>query len=78
MSNMNAHNDCYWVRILYQQWFGDIRTSRQNGRKVPKNCCRMEGITCVGRHVTKIDWSSSDIAGPIPSEIGNLVNLKEL
>ena len=46
----------------------------------PQECCKlMNGVKCSGSSViTEIDWSSKDLSGPIPPEIGNLTNLVKL
>ena len=43
------------------------------------SCCSIAGVTCSsGSTVIKIDWKHKGLAGPIPSEIGNLQKLNTL
>ena len=43
------------------------------------SCCSIAGVTCSsGSTVIKIDWKNKGLAGPIPSEIGNLQKLTTL
>jgi len=47
-------------------------------KKKSNNCCLEKGITCVNGHITKIDLSSSNLTGNIPSDLGKLSKLEEL
>ena len=67
-----ATNDCHWLRIIYGKMGGDVS-------EIPDDCCEMEGVRCNREgQVVIINWSNKDLEGFIPSEIGNLVNLKSL
>jgi hypothetical protein len=66
-----AHNDCYWLMIIYREMGG-------NAEGITQDCCTMDGVRCIDGHVTHIDWSNRGLIGTVPSEIGNLVNLKKL
>jgi len=44
----------------------------------PQNCCKMNGVACLDGKVIGIHWINQNLKGPIPPEIGNLVNLQRL
>ena len=66
-----AANDCHWVRVIYGKMGGDVSD-------ILEDCCRMEGVICEQGRVTDLFWFDQGLAGFIPAEIGNLVNLQNL
>jgi hypothetical protein len=66
-----VQTDCDWIRIVYKKM-------RVNSRSIPEDCCIMYGVTCTDGMVTSVDWKSHDLAGSIPEELRNLVNLHKL
>ena len=69
--NIFTKNDCSSLKIIYQKMGGDVKS-------IPKNCCKMSGVTCSNGHVTKISWSNQGLTGSIPLELGKLLKLQEL
>jgi hypothetical protein len=69
-------SDCATVFYLWKFWGKTLLGTVD--RYDPTACCTMAGVTCNGPSVTDINWSSELLSGPIPPEIGNLVNLKRL
>ncbi len=66
-----GETDCDWVIMIYQQMGADISNIN--------DCCSMDHIVCDEEfRVTQIVWDSTDLTGFLPTEIGNLINLKTL
>lgn len=67
---------CCWV-VRAWQLMGKNTTVDPN---ITNGCCSMAGVTCnadLGT-VTKIIWRQMALSGPIPFELGNLINLNWL
>ena len=69
-------SDCAIVFDLWKFWGTTLEGTVDHSD--PTACCTMAGVTCDGPAVTEINSSSESLTGSIPSEIGNLVNLKRL
>jgi hypothetical protein len=69
--SISAMTDCDWVRIIYQKMGGDVR-------RIPKDCCKKNGVICAEGHVTGLYWSKQSLVGSIPRELVELVNLEDL
>jgi hypothetical protein len=67
-------SDCSVTVTLWKN-FG--RTSTENADK-KDGCCMMQGVTCVGESVTKINWTELRLVGNILPEIGLLTELTSL
>jgi hypothetical protein len=65
---------CCWVVRMWQL-MGKRTSTDPTSRSA---CCKMEGISCSDSKVTKINWEKQQLTDHIPSEIGYLVELKEL
>ena len=58
--------DCDTVRIIYYQM----------AQLAPEpDCCNIPGVICDDQKVIELHWEENGLTGPIPQEIGNLMNL---
>ena len=68
--HINAMSDCDTVMIIYYQM----------GQWSPEpDCCKIPGVICDNqKKVIELQWEEHGLTGPIPKEVGNLVNLHVL
>ena len=68
--------DCCWVWRVRELM--KLSLTGASGTSTTSCCIPSIGITCEGKSVIRWDVSFKGVTGPIPAEIGNLVNLKGL
>lgn len=68
--------ECEALVAFYNQTAGSGWISQTNWL-VTNTPCDWDGITCVDQKVTAIEFGGNGLNGPIPPEMGNLVNLTE-
>jgi hypothetical protein len=84
-SDVTCTSDCCRVIYIWQKMGQKTTVDPTNSTA----CCYylgstnqtsgIPGVNCTSKGtVTKIDWSNKGLTGPIPPEIGNLVNIEEL
>jgi len=67
--------ECEALVTLYNSTDGDNWTDN-TGWKVTNTPCNWYGVSCSGGQVSQLSLSSNQLSGPIPPELGDLLNLK--
>ncbi|MEN8218230.1 MAG: leucine-rich repeat domain-containing protein [Pseudomonadota bacterium] len=69
--------ECEALVALYNSTNGDDWYNKKLWLKKNK-ACRWNGVECSGGHVSELSLPDNNLIGSIPSELGNLTNLKSL
>lgn len=71
-------HECQALVALYHSTDGE-HWERAENWLITNNPCDWEGVgCCCGDHVTKLSLSQNNLTGTLPSELGNLSNLRHL
>jgi Leucine-rich repeat (LRR) protein len=70
--------ECEVLVALYDNTDGNNWLDKSGGWKAINTPCDWQGVACSGGHVTDLTLIQNNLAGPLPTQLGNLTNLQRL